>query len=149
MSDQWDGGRAECSCPGMLRLRAELDLCRRIRSEAVARLMLGAGFLDGLAGQLDKPTHATFMGLLFTTEAADCRAMAAKLREGKMSDIVERLRAIYSTHPMLMEAAARIERLRADMQEIIAQVPDAGTEIDAAAAMWRMLGIARRALEEK
>ena len=30
-----------------------------------------------------------------------------------MSDIVERLRALYSTHPMVMEAAAEVERLRA------------------------------------
>jgi hypothetical protein len=29
-----------------------------------------------------------------------------------MSDIVGRLRAIYSTHPMVMEAADEIERLR-------------------------------------
>jgi len=52
------------------RLRAELDLCRNIRSEAVARLMEAAAFLDALAD----------IGVLSSVHAQNCRAMARKCR---------------------------------------------------------------------
>jgi hypothetical protein len=49
----------------------------------------------------------------------------------------------------LMSAQQEIERLRAALQAMVAQIPDHGTEADISSAAWRMVEIARRALEGK